>query len=115
VNMNSHIKIPKDKIDAFCQEHHIRRMGFSARSCTRIFIPQRNRILISFDEQHRPEPARIVEMRDELAKIFGQNVELMERQAVGEKPESCSPAAYPQICGIDFTRLKIKSSGNLRD
>ena len=81
--MNSHIKIPKDKIDAFCQEHHISDMGLFGTVLHENFHANSGiGVLISFEERHRPEPAKIGEIRDELAKIFGQNVELMERQAV---------------------------------
>ena len=81
--MNSHIEIPKEKIETFCRQHHISELGLFGTVLHEDF--RRNSgigVLAGFEREHRPGPAKLVEMQDKLAAIFGQSVELMERQSV---------------------------------
>ncbi len=81
--MNSHIEIPKEKIETFCRQHHINALGLFGTVLHEDF--RRNSgigVLAGFEQEHRPELTKLVKMQDELAVIFGQSVELMERQAV---------------------------------
>jgi predicted nucleotidyltransferase len=81
--MNSHIEIPKEKIETFCRQHHISELGLFGTVLHEDF--RRNSgigVLAGFEQEHMPEPTKLGKMQDELAVIFGQNVELMERQAV---------------------------------
>jgi predicted nucleotidyltransferase len=81
--MNSHIEIPKDKIDAFCQQNHICDLGLFGTVLHDDFRPNSGiGVLVGFEQEHKPGEVKMVEMRDELTKIFGQNVDLVERQAV---------------------------------
>jgi len=44
-------------------------------------------VLVEFKQEHRPGFMELVEMQEELTQIFGQKVDLVERQAV-EKSEN---------------------------
>ena len=86
--MNSHIAVPKDKIEAFCQQHHISALGLFGTVLHEDFRPNSGiGVLVGFKQEHIPESVKLGEMREELTKIFGQNVDLVERQAV-EKSEN---------------------------
>jgi len=81
--MNSHIEIPKEKIGAFCQQHHICELGLFGTVLHEDFRDNSGiGVLVGFKRKHKPEEEKLGEMQDELTKIFGQNVELVERQAV---------------------------------
>ena len=81
--MNSHIAIPKDKIDVFCQQHYICELGLFGTVLHEDFRANSGiGVLVGFKREHKPEGNKLGEMQDELTKIFGQNVELVERQAV---------------------------------
>lgn len=81
--MNSHIAIPKDKIDTFCQQHHICELGLFGTVLHDDFRTNSGiGVLVGFKREHKPEVTKLGEMQEELTKIFGQNVELVERQAV---------------------------------
>jgi predicted nucleotidyltransferase len=86
--MNSHIAIPKDKISAFCRQHHICDLGLFGSVLRKDFRSDSDiDMLVMFEQEHRPGLIELGAMQDELTKIFGQNVELVERQAV-EKSEN---------------------------
>ncbi|MGD0077077.1 MAG: nucleotidyltransferase domain-containing protein [Sedimentisphaerales bacterium] len=81
--MNSHIAVPKEKIDAFCQQHHVCELGLFGTVLHDDFRANSGiGVLVGFKQEHKPEVTKLGEMQDELTKIFGQNVELVERQAV---------------------------------
>ena len=81
--MNSHIAIPKDKIDEFCRQHNIRELGLFGTVLHEDFRPNSGiGVLVGFKHKHNPGPIAMGAMQDELAKIFGQNVDLVERQEV---------------------------------
>jgi predicted nucleotidyltransferase len=81
--MNTHVEIPKDKIDAFCQQHHICDLGLFGTVLHDDFRPNSGiGVLVGFEQEHKPGQVKMGEMREELTKIFGQNVDLVERQAV---------------------------------
>ena len=86
--MSTHIAIPKDKIDVFCQQNHICDLGLFGTVLHDDFRPNSGiGVLVVFKQKHIPESVKLGEMRDELTKIFGQNVDLVERKAV-EKSEN---------------------------
>jgi predicted nucleotidyltransferase len=86
--MSTHIAIKKDKIEAFCQQHHICDLGLFGTVLHDDFRPNSGiGVLVEFKQEHVPESVKLGEMQDELTKIFGQNVDLVERQAV-EKSEN---------------------------
>jgi hypothetical protein len=87
-NMNSHIAVSKEKIEAFCQQHDVSELGLFGTVLHDDFRPNSGiGVLVGFKHDHRPEEVKLGEMREELVKIFGQNVDLVERQAV-EKSEN---------------------------
>jgi len=82
-NMKSHIDVPKDKIDAFCRQHHISALGLFGPVLHEDFRANSGiGILAGFEQQHIPEPVKLGVMREELTKIFGQTVDLVELRAV---------------------------------
>ena len=86
--MNSHIAVPKEKIDAFCQQYHICELGLFGTVLHDDFRANSGiGVLVGFKQEYKPEVTKMCEIQDELTKIFGQNVELVERQAV-EKSEN---------------------------
>ena len=86
--MSTHIAIKKDEIEAFCQQHHICDLGLFGTVLHDDFRPNSGiGVLVEFKQEHVPESVKLGEMQDELTKIFGQNVDLVERQAV-EKSEN---------------------------
>ena len=86
--MNRHITIPKDEIKAFCQQNHIRSFGLFGSALREDFGPGSDiDILVEFEQAYRPGLVELVKMQEELVQIFGQKVDLVERQAV-EKSEN---------------------------
>jgi uncharacterized protein len=87
-NMNSHVEIHRERIEAFCQQHNVCELGLFGTVLHDDFRANSGiGVLIGFKQEHTPEEVKLAEMQDELAKIFGQNVDLVERQAV-EKSEN---------------------------
>ncbi len=86
--MNRYITIPKNEIKAFCQRNHIRSFGLFGSALREDFGPGSDiDVLVEFERAYRPGLMKLVEMQEELTRIFGQNVDLVERQAV-EKSEN---------------------------
>jgi predicted nucleotidyltransferase len=86
--MNRHITIPKDEIEAFCRRNHIRSFGLFGSALREDFGPGSDiDVLVEFEKDYRPGLMELVKMQDELTQIFGQKVDLVERQAV-EKSEN---------------------------
>ncbi|MDH4241112.1 MAG: nucleotidyltransferase domain-containing protein [Phycisphaerae bacterium] len=81
--MNRHITIPKNEIDAFCRQNHIRSLGLFGSAVREDFGPGSDvDVLIEFEQVYRPGLMELVDMQEELTRIFGQKVDLVERQAV---------------------------------
>ncbi len=81
--MNSHIAMPKDKIVEFCRQHNISELGLFGTVLHEDFRPNSGiGVLVGFKHKHNPGPIALGAMQEELAKIFGQNVDLVERQEV---------------------------------
>lgn len=86
--MSSHIAIPKERIETFCQQHNVCDLGLFGTVLHDDFRTNSGiGVLVSFKHEHMPESVKLAQMQEELAKIFGQNVDLVERQAV-EKSEN---------------------------
>lgn len=86
--MNRHIAIPKNAIEAFCRRNHIRSFGLFGSALREDFGPGSDiDVLVEFEREYRPGIMELVAMQEELTKIFGQKVDLVERQAV-EKSEN---------------------------
>ena len=81
--MNRHITVPKNEIDSFCRRNHIRSLGLFGSALGEDFGPGSDvDVLIDFEQAYRPGRMELVEMQEELTRIFGQKVDLVERQAV---------------------------------
>ncbi len=81
--MAIHIEISRGKIEAFCQRNHIRSFAFFGSALRDDFGPGSDvDVLIEFEQAYRPGLMELVEMQEELTRIFGQKVDLVERQAV---------------------------------
>ncbi len=87
-NMNSHVAIHKERIEAFCQQHNVCELALFGTVLHDDFRANSGiGVLVGFKQEHMPESVKLSKMQDELAKIFGQSVDLVERQAV-EKSEN---------------------------
>jgi predicted nucleotidyltransferase len=86
--MNRHIAISTDEIETFCKRNHIRSFGLFGSALREDFGPDSDiDVLIEFEQQHEPGLFKLVELQDELSKILGHKVDLVERRAV-EKSEN---------------------------
>ena len=86
--MGIHIEVPKDKIAAFCRRNHIRSFAFFGSVLRADFGPDSDiDVLVEFEQAYRPRLMELVEMQEELTRILGQKVDLVERKAV-EKSEN---------------------------
>jgi predicted nucleotidyltransferase len=81
--MNSRMTIPKDKIQVFCRQHYIHDLGLFGSVLRDDFRPDGDiDILVGFEQKHKPGLIELGTMEEELVHIFGQNVDLVERQAI---------------------------------
>ena len=81
--MASRVTIPKDKIADFCRRNHIQSLSFIGSVLREDFGPGSDiDVLVEFEQAYRPGLMELVEMQEELMRIFGQKVDLVERQAV---------------------------------
>ncbi len=86
--MSKHITIPTNEIEAFCQRNHIRSFGLFGSVLREDFGPGSDiDFLVEFEQGHEPDLFRLVELQDELSKMLGHEVDLVERRAV-EKSEN---------------------------
>jgi len=86
--MNKHITIFKDKIEMFCRHNHIRSFGLFGSALREDFKDGSDiDVLVEFEKEYRPGFSELVEMQEELTRIFNRKVDLVERQAV-EKSEN---------------------------
>ncbi|MBM3197659.1 MAG: nucleotidyltransferase [Chlamydiae bacterium] len=67
----------KDRLECFCQEHHITYLAFFWSVLTQKFTSQSDvDILVRFEEQHIPHLFSFVSMESELSEIMGRSVDL---------------------------------------
>lgn len=70
------IKVPRKKIAAFCQRHHIRKLAFFGSVLREDFGPSSDiDVLVEFEPGHVPGLA-FFSMQDELSQILGRKVDL---------------------------------------
>jgi len=82
------IKVPKERIAEFCQRNYIRSLALFGSALREDFGRRSDiDVLVEFEQEYRPALCELVEMQEELAQIFGQKVDLVERRAV-EKSEN---------------------------
>lgn len=81
--MNKHITIPKNEIEAFCRRNHILSFGLFGSAIREGFGPGSDiDVLVEFEQGQEPDLLILIELQDELSKMLGQKVDLVERQAV---------------------------------
>ncbi len=77
------IEIPKEKIAAFCEKYHIRRLSLFGSALREDFRPDSDvDVLVSFAGDARWSLFDLVTMQEELQGILGREVDLIEREAV---------------------------------
>ena len=86
--MSRHTTIPTDEIEAFCKRNHIHSFGLFGSALREDFGPGSDvDVLVEFEPQHEPDLFGLVDLQNELSKILGHKVDLVERRAV-EKSEN---------------------------
>ena len=74
--MSARIDIPKEKIAAFCQRNHIRRMALFGSVLRDDFTPESDvDVLVEFEPSQTPG-LEFMTMQDELSEILGRQVDL---------------------------------------
>lgn len=77
------INIPRDKIEAFCRRWKIKEFALFGSVLREDFRPDSDvDVLVSFEADSGITFDNRVEMQDELAEIFGREVDLVERDAI---------------------------------
>ncbi|MDE3046213.1 MAG: nucleotidyltransferase domain-containing protein [Verrucomicrobiota bacterium] len=72
-----HIKISKSWVERFCKAHHIIKLAFFGSVLTDHFSTTSDvDILVEFDPRHVPGLFSIVEMKEELSREIGREVDL---------------------------------------
>jgi len=86
--MSIRIKIPDEKIAEFCQRNHIHSFAFFGSVLRDDFRTDSDvDVLIEFEPGQGLGLFELVGMQDELSKILGRKVDMVERKAV-EKSEN---------------------------
>lgn len=77
-SLNLPIAIPFSAIEAFCEQHHIRRMSLFGSVLRDDFTPQSDiDVLVEFEPGHTPGLIRLELMQMELARLLGRAVDLL--------------------------------------
>lgn len=75
--MQTRIEIPHDKIEAFCRNHHIRKLSLFGSVLRKDFKSDSDvDILVEFESGYVPGFITIAGMEIELSQILGQKVDL---------------------------------------
>jgi hypothetical protein len=83
IKIKSNIEIPLDKIEAFCRKWKIKEFAFFGSVLREDFRPDSDiDVLVSFEPDGGITFDNRVEMQDELAEIFGREVDLVEKDAI---------------------------------
>jgi predicted nucleotidyltransferase len=75
--MEPKVSIPKEWLKKFCQSHHIIKLALFGSVLSDHFTEASDiDILVEFDSKHVPSLFGIVDMKDELSKNLGREVDL---------------------------------------
>jgi uncharacterized protein len=79
------IKIPKDRIAAFCRRHHIRRLSLFGSALRDDFGPDSDvDVLVEFEPGKTPSFFKLFDMEDELSAILeGRKVDVRTPEDLG--------------------------------
>ena len=81
------IRIPEQQVDDFCKRHRIQGMWLFGSAVRPDFGLQSDiDVLVSYEHGIRPSLHELTDMEQELATIFGRQVDLVERKAVESSP-----------------------------
>ena len=81
--MVRHIEISKSDIEAFCRRNHIRNLALFGSVLRDDFGSSSDvDVLVEFEQGQEPDLFRLIELQDELSRILGHKVDLVERRAV---------------------------------
>jgi predicted nucleotidyltransferase len=79
----SSVEIPNERIAEFCKRRHIRRLDLFGSVLREDFRPDSDiDVLVEFEPGLEPGLFQISEMEQELTKLLGREVDLVEREAV---------------------------------
>jgi len=74
------VAIPKDSIDTFCRRWSVRELALFGSILREDFSPKSDvDVLVAFEPGAQRSLFDFVEMRDELMKLFGRNVDLVSQ------------------------------------
>ena len=77
------IAIPSDQVATFCRRWQVAELALFGSAVRDDFGPQSDvDVLVSFDPGSRHTLFDMVQMQDELSRVFGRNVDLVTRPAV---------------------------------
>ncbi|RJP66568.1 MAG: nucleotidyltransferase [Candidatus Abyssobacteria bacterium SURF_17] len=77
----AHIQIPKEEIETFCKNHHIRRLSLFGSVLSADFKPESDvDVLIEFEPDSVVGLIRLAGIEIELSEIFGRKVDLRTPQ-----------------------------------
>ena len=83
IKIKSNLKIPLGKIEAFCRKWKIKELALFGSVLRDYFHPDSDiDVLVSFAPGGGITFDNRVEMQDELAEIFGREVDLVEKDAI---------------------------------
>ena len=81
------IQVPRDQIAAFCRKWKVRELSLFGSVLTDTFRPDSDiDLMVDFGPDNPWSLFDHVEMRDELAAIFGRNVDLVTRSGLDRSP-----------------------------
>ena len=81
--MNAHIDTPLEEITAFCKRRQIIELALFGSVLRDDFSPESDvDVLVQFDSQARHTLLDIAQMENELSRMLGREVDLIERTAV---------------------------------
>jgi len=79
----NNFNIPRERIAEFCLRHQVKRIDLFGSALREDFRPDSDvDLLIDFKSGADPSLMDLAEMEDELARIIGRKVDLVERQSV---------------------------------
>ena len=81
--MNARVEVPRNEIAAFCERWQVAELALFGSVLRDDFAPESDiDVLVRFDPTTRRTLLEIVRMQDELSRILGRRVDLVERTAV---------------------------------
>ena len=81
--MNARVEVPRNEIAAFCERWQVAELALFGSVLRDDFAPESDiDVLVRFDPTTRRTLLEMVRMQDELSRILGRRVDLVERTAV---------------------------------